>query len=150
MADLRGLFANNRRREAQAAVGTLPYAIADADIREGTAAVVATNEAYTLLTLPDNILVTSVDLIVETGGEFVAGTATVTIGATTVIPALTDLTTAGITSSDDCPIIVEGSADVVITPASLTVDAGNALAKVKVVIGYVDFDRATMSYIGEE
>ena len=150
MADLRGLFQNNRRREAQAVVGKLPYSIEPADIREGTDAVVATNEAYTLCTLPDNVIVTGAYLVVETGSEFVAGTCQVAIGGTVVIPALTDLTTAGITASDDAPLLLEGQNDIIITPASLTVDEGNALAETKVVVEYIDYDRATMSYIGED
>jgi len=150
MADLRGLFKNNRRREINAVVGTLPYAIADADLRTGDAAVVATNEAYTLVTLPAGTVVTGVNLLVETGSEFIAGTCKVDIGATTVIPALTDLTTAGITASDDAPLLLDAAYDVVITPASLTVAAGNANAVVRVEIEYVDYNRATMSYIGEE
>jgi len=149
MADLRGLFQNNRRREVQAVVGQLPYSLEDADLREGTSEVVATNEAYTLGTLPTGIIVTGVQLIVETGSEFVAGTCDVAIGSTTVIPLATDLTTAGITASDDCPLLLEGDNDIVITPASLTVDAGNAAANVKVIVEYIDYDRATMSFIGE-
>lgn len=149
MADLRGLFQNNRRREVSAVTGTLPYAIEAADIREGTAEVVATNEAYTLITLPAGIIVTGVSLIVETGREFVAGTVSASVGATVVIPLLTDLTTAGVTVSDDTPIVLEADTDITITPASLTVDAGNAKARVRVIVEYTDFSRATMSFIGE-
>jgi len=150
MADLRGLFENNRRRETNAVVGELPYSIESADLRSGTAATVATNEAYTLVSVPSNVVVTNVFLVIETGSEFVAGTCTVTLGGTEVIPALTSLTTAGITASTAAPLLLEGAQDLVITPASLTVDSGNANAVAKVVVEYIDYDRATMSYIGEE
>ncbi len=149
MGTLTGLFSNNRRREAQAVVGTLPYAIESADLREGTAAVVATNELYTLLNFPDNVVITSVSLVVETGCEFAAGTALVKIGSTTVIPATT-VATAGITASDDCPLLLEGDNALTVTPASLTVTDANADARLRVVVEYIDFDRATMSYIGED
>ncbi len=150
MGNLKGLFENNRRRESQAITGKLPYSIEAANLREGTAEVVATNEAYTLVTLPDNVIVTNAFLVVETGSEFAAGTCAVTIGGTTVIPSTTSLTAAGITASSDAPLLLEGSNDVVITPAALTVTSANSNAVVKVVVEYIDYDRATMSYIGED
>ena len=155
MADLRGLFSNNRRREVNGVTGVLPYSIADADIREGTVEVVLGNEASTLVTIPAGCLITEAYAVVETGSEFVAGEAIVSIGSVAEVigVAITpiDLTTAGVTSPEAVlPIITEADTDVVVTTTAVTVDAGNAKAQLRVVLAYTDYKRATMSYIGED
>lgn len=147
--DIRGLYTNNRRREMNAVTLQLPYVMEDADLREGTAVVNSAAGDYTALTLPDGVLVKSITLIVSTGEEY-AGAATVaaTIGGTSVLAATT-IAAAGVTeSTTNLPLVTEGDADVVLTLAA--VEASSDIANIKVVVEYIDYARATMSYIGEK
>ena len=62
--DIRGLYQNNRRREAHAVTCSVPFVLEEADLREGKPAVTLTTGDYTTLTLPGNIIVKSVNLVV--------------------------------------------------------------------------------------
>ncbi len=147
--DLRGLFSNNRRRETNAVTSSVPFILEPADLREGTAAVQVTSGDYTTLSIPSGCIVTQATIIVEEGAEYGASsTAAVKVGSTELVPA-TAIDTAGITIGSAVPILVSGgSEDVVITMVSTGTSTENSV--VKVVVEYTDYDRATMSYIGEE
>ncbi len=147
--DIRGLFSNNRRRETNAVSGSVPFVLAPADLRTGTDVEEASNGGYTVLTLPAGVLVTGINAIIEEGNEFSSGTFKATIGGTEVIPAATPLDTAGVVrSAAEHMLTTAGGADVVITLAGGP--AGSEVSIVNLVIDYIDFNRATMSYIGEE
>ena len=148
--DVRGLFQNNRRREAHAVTATIPSIIEQADLRSGTAAVTLASGDYTTLTIPANVIVTSVSLVVTdplAGGTVSAGTLAAKIGGTSVLTATT-ITAAGLTAGTGFPLLVSGNgADLVVTAAVTGIpETGGG----QVVVEYTDFDRATMSYIGEE
>ncbi len=148
--DIKGLYSNNRRREINSVTCSLPYVLAPADLREGTAqSVVISADAYTALTIPAQSVIQSVYLIVEAGNEYgAASVVTVKVGATEVV-ASTTIAAAGITEGTNIPLLVDGSAeDIIITPTL----AGTSTDKseVKVLINYVDYDLGTVSFIGED
>jgi len=146
--DLRGLFENNRRREVNAVTTAIPYVIEAADVREGTAEVVAASGDYTVLTLPAGVLLTSISLIMETDSLYgAASTAAISVGGSSVLAA-TAINAAGVTAAT-APVLVEGgSADVVIT--LVVAGTNTAESTVRVAYEYIDYARATMSYIGEQ
>ena len=147
--DLRGLYQNNRRREVNAVTVSVPYVLTAADLREGTAAVVATSAAYTTLTIPGGALITGVSLIVEKDVMYGTGsTAQVKIGGIEVVAA-TAIDAAGATASTAVPILIEGlGEDVEVT--LVVAGTPNEKAVARVVITYADYDLATVSFIGEE
>lgn len=146
--DLRGLFQNNRRREAQAVVGTVPAIIEPADLREGTAEVVVASGDYTLLTLPNNVVVHNVYLVVdEAYDSATSATFTASIGGTSVFALPVNVKAVGLSAGTNVPLLVTGgTADVV---ATMAITGATTTGTAKLVIEYVDYDRGTMSYIGE-
>lgn len=146
--DLRGKFQNNRRREASAVTVTLPAVLADADLRAGTSAVIAANGDYTGLTLPAGTLITGVKLLVdEAFDSATSATLAVAIGGTAVVTA-TNIKALGLTNATgNVPMVLTSSADLVGTFAFVGAPTvGNA----KVIVEYVSYNGATMSYIGAE
>ena len=148
--NITGLFQNNRRRETNAVTCSLPYVLASADLREGTAQeVVISADAYTALNIPANSIVERVHLVVEAGGEYGAGsTVTVKVGSTEVI-ASTTIAAAGLTSASVIPLLIDGSSEpIIITPTLAGTSTEDSV--IKVVVTYTDYDLGTVSYIGEE
>ena len=143
--DLKGLFQNNRRREAHSVTLTIPAMIAPADIREGTPAeFVVAGDILELIELPANIIIT--DMCVVVTDPMDAG---VTLKAdidTTSIVAAAACDTVGLTkaATADPVLVVEPTLVTAVITGTPTVGA------VQIVISYVDFKRATMSYIGED
>ena len=68
--DIRGLFQNNRRREAHAVTCAVPFVLESADLREGKKQTELANGDYTVLTLPAGVIVTGANLIVEDDAVF--------------------------------------------------------------------------------
>jgi len=124
---------------------TLPAVIEAADLREGTPAIEAVvGETYTLGTLPAGIIVTGVCIVVTD----VMGTGVTLksdMGSAPLVAAA-DCATVGLTMSTTTdPVLLTTATDVT---AEIT---GNPTGgSVSVVIDYTDYERATMSYIGEQ
>jgi len=144
---LTGLYQNNRRREVCGVTGKLPFVLEAADLREGTAVVNAASGEYTLGVLPAGIVVTAAYLAVTTGEVYgAASTATIEIGSTTLLAATT-IAAAGITAGTSVPLLLDSEANLTVT----LVVAGTATdnSNLNVVVEYIDYNRATMSYLGE-
>ena len=143
--DLRGLFQNNRRREHNAVTVTVPAVITPADLRTGTAAVLAAAGTYTLLTIPAGSVISRAYLVIDDAYDSTTATIAVSIGATAVLTATTCKVVGLTASTGGLPLLITAPPDVVATSALTgTVTTGTA----KFVIEFVDYDRATMSYIG--
>jgi len=147
--DLRGLFENNRRREAHSVTGTVPAIIEQANLREGTAEVTVASGDYTLLSIPNNVLVTGISVVIDNAYDSAtSATINAAIGATGIFTAAVDATTVGVTAGINFPLLVTGgTADLV---ATMAITGATTKGTAKILIEYVDYDRATMSYIGEE
>lgn len=147
--DIRGLYENNRRREVNAVTSTVPYVLEPADLREGTAEVVVTSGDYLTISIPSGCVVTAADLVIESGAEFGTGsTAAISIGGSSVIPAHA-IDVAGLTVGTTVPVLIHGdSEDVVITVVAAGTSTEDSV--IKVVIEYIDYTLATMSFIGVE
>ncbi len=150
---LMGLFQNNRRRESHSVTCTLPAIINSADLREGTPAETLDALTYDLIEIPANVIITDVCVVV-TDVMDVAGTATLDLddaaGVVNFLTAGVALETAALTAGDTSklPVLVTSPTKI----SSTVTGAGAALTKgeMKFVISYIDYDRATMSYIGEQ
>ena len=148
--DLRGLFQNNRRRESHAVVGTVPFVLESADLREGKKELDLTTGDYTLLTIPANVLVTGATMVVEEAGVFDgAGTKVSAKLGTVSIMGDAAVDAAGVTkgTAASFPLLTTTEQDVI---ATATVAGKGTKGVAKLVISYVDYGRATMSYIGED
>lgn len=144
--DLTGLYENNRRREVNGVTGKLPFVLAPASLREGTAAVNAISDVYTLGKIPAGVVITGAYLVVTDAEVYGAlSTATIEIGATTVLAATT-IAAGGVTAGT-VPLLLDSAEDLKVT----LVVAGTATdnSNVNVVVEYIDYNRATMSYLGE-
>lgn len=146
MTDLRGLFQNNRRREVNAVTTVVPAIIEEADVRGGTAAVVAASGDYTLLSIPAGSVVTAIYLVVDDAYD-VTATLAATIGGVSVLAA-TSVAAVGITTGTATPMLITSATEDVV--ATMDVTGTPTKGAAKLVIEYVDYDRATMSYIGEQ
>ena len=143
--NLRGLFQNNRRREAHSVTITIPALIEAADLREGTPdEFVVAGDTLELLELPGNIIITEMCVVVTDPMD--AGvTLKADIDAASIVVAA-DCTTAGLTKAATTdPILV--TAPTLITGV---ISGTPTIGSVDIVISYVDYKRATMSYIGED
>ena len=143
--DIKGLFENNRRKEASAVTMTLPAKIKDGELRTGTPdTLVTTGDVITLGTLPAGIIVTNVCGVVLDVMD--AGTFKVDADTVALFAAL-DGTTVGLTQGvPAAPFMVAVDTDIVITAtAGPTLPAGS----VKIVIEYITIEGNTMSYLGE-
>jgi len=147
--DIRGLFQNNRRREAHAVTAALPFTLDTADLREGTPAVELASGDYTVLTLPMGVLVTGAYLVVEEDNAFDGTvTAQAKIGTVALFSAAIDCTKIGpsLGKAASFPILTSTNEDVTVTMDVTSATKGS----VKIVLEYIDYNRATMSFIGEE
>lgn len=145
--DLRGLFENNRRRETNAVTVSFPFNLGDADLRSGTPEKVMESGEYVGFTLPGGVIVTNAYLVVTDAFDGAGSSIKVDIDTTNIIPALTDITTEGLTISAVTDMLVVEPVDV---KATMVIDGSGTKGVAEVVIEYIDYKRATMSYIGEE
>ena len=130
-----------------AVTASLPYTISEADLREGTAAVVVTSGAYTLAGIPSGALVTGLQLIVDDAFDS-ATTATyaLDIGGTSVLGA-TNVKVAGVTNSTtNLPLLLTSNEDLT---GTLALVGATTKGSTRVVISYITPDGATLSYLGE-
>ena len=146
--DIRGLYQNNRRREVSAVVGALPFVLDDADLREGIAEVDIATGDYTVLTIPADMIITGVQMVVKEDNVFdgAGTTMSLDIGGATVV-ALTPVDVPVFKDGVGLPLITTSATDVIF--AAVVAGSGTQ-GKVQAIITYIDYDRATMSYIGEE
>ena len=148
--NIKGLYSNNRRRETNAVTCSLPYELAPADLREGTAVeLVITGDAYTALSIPANCIVDSVSLVIEEGAEYGTGTTVgVKLGSVSIITGGA-ADAAGLVVGTNVPALVSGSSeDIIITPT--LAGTSTSASTIKVVVKYTDYDLATVSYIGQD
>ena len=145
--DIRGRYENNRRRCKDAVTTQFPLVMQEADLREGTAEVHAVSGDYTALTIPGGVIVTGIRLVVdEAFDSATSATLAAAIDGTSVLAA-TDVKTLGLTNSTtNLPMLVTANADLVGTFA--IVGAGT-VGNAKIVVDFVDYDGATLSYLGE-
>ncbi len=143
--NLRGLFQNNRRREAHSVTISIPALIEPADLREGTPdEFIVAGDTLELLEIPGNVIITDMCIVVTDPMD-----AGVTLKAdidVTPIIAAGDCATVGLTKSATTdPILVT-------QPTLITgvITGTPTVGSVDIVISYVDYKRATMSFIGED
>ena len=147
---LMGLFQNNRRREAHSVTCTLPAVISSADLREGTPVETLEAVTYDLLEVPANVIITDVCLVVVDVMDK-AVTATLDLADATApvsLLAATALDAAALTAGTNLPVLVTVPTKLTATVAGTV--AGLTEGTAKFVVSYIDYDRATMSYIGEQ
>lgn len=145
--DVRGLFGSNRRREVNAVTCTLPYVIGSEDIREGIAEVVLASGDYTVLTIPGNVILNTLSLVVPPGATFgVGSTATVLVDGSVELPDGA-IDSEGLDVAATMPMYLSSPSDIVIRLA--LAGTSTEAACVKLIMEFIDFDRATMDYIGE-
>lgn len=145
--NIKGLFQNNRRREASALTATFPAVIESADLRAGTAEVVVASGDYTAATIPAGVVITNVFTVVDDVFDSVtSATLTGKVGATAVTAAV-DVKAAGLTkSSTNLPMLVTADADFT---GTFAIVGATTTGTAKLVIEYITYDGATMSYLGE-
>lgn len=145
--DIRTKFQNNRRRETSAVTVSFPAVIEPAELRTATAAVVAASGTYTGVTLPAGTIVKGISLVVdEAFDSATSATLAATIGGTSVLAA-TNVKVLGLTTSTtNLPMLLTSNADLVGTFAIVGAPTKGCA---KIVVDYISYDGATLSYIGE-
>jgi len=150
---LMGMFQNNRRREAHSVTCTIPAVIATADPRENIPndELIAVGDVLELLEIPANVIVTEACIVVTDPMD--STTCTLKLDIDTIVlaaaaPVAADNTSALVDASTNLPALITAPTKVTATVVALTgiLTRGSA----KLVLSYIDFDRATMSYIGEQ
>lgn len=145
--DLRGLYENNRRRETSAVTVSFPFVLGESDLRAGTPAETMVSGEYIGFTLPGGVIVTNAYMVITDAFDGVGSTIKVDIDTTTIIPALTSLTAEGLTISAVSDMLITEPVDV---KATVVIAGSGTKGEAEIVIEYIDYKRATMSFIGVE
>lgn len=147
MGDISTRFGNNKRREASAHRGILPYVIQEADSRQGIVKeIVLTATDYILGTIPANVIVTKAYLnVTEAYTAATTATVTVNLGATALFTNV-DVKTVALTASAITGVLTSAPSNIVAQFAFVGAETGE-IGELEVVIEYIDYNRDTGSYV---